>query len=119
MITIGNTSGIITVEGIDRDALQKEIFSFTLRATEEHEPNYYVEQNVTFIVLDVNDNAPTIIEPKLKILNLEFPEALITDIKETIKISDIDSVSNYKHFFTLNVYTSYFRRAKMQYTTSF
>lgn len=83
---------MITVEGIDRDALQQEIFPFTLRATEEHEPNFWIEQNVTFIVSDINDNPPTIIQPESKIVYLEIPEALITDIEDVIIIDDIDSV---------------------------
>lgn len=92
MITIDNITGVITCY-IDRDALKQEIFSFTLRATEAHEPNYYVEQDVTFLVEDVNDNSPTIKDPESKILNIVLPEALITDIENTILIDDIDSVS--------------------------
>lgn len=97
LFTIDNLTGTITVEGIDRDALQQEIFLFTLRATEEHEPNFYVEQDVTFIVSDINDNAPTITQPETKVLNLEFPEARITDIEDVITINDIDSVSCKPH----------------------
>lgn len=93
MIVIDNITGVITVEGIDRDALKQEIFVFTLRATEEHEPNFYVEQNVTFIVSDINDNKPTVIQPENRIFNITVPEALITDINDTILIDDIDSVS--------------------------
>lgn len=85
---------MITVSGIDRDALQQEIFSFTIRATEEHEPNFYTDQSVTFIVDDLNDNSPTIINPSSKTLDLKIPEALITDLDFTIDIIDIDSVSS-------------------------
>lgn len=93
---------MITVQGIDRDELKQEIFFFTIRATELNEPFYYTEQNVTFIVNDLNDNKPVITEPKSHILTLTIPEALITDINDTITINDIDSVS----FLTSRFYIS-------------
>lgn len=93
-ISIDKWEGIITVDGIDRDTLNQEIFFFTIVAEEQNLPNYNTTQEVTFIVDDVNDNSPIIIVPESKIFNITIPENLITDLNDPITINDRDSVSS-------------------------
>lgn len=79
--------------------MQTEIFTFLIFAQEVNEPKYSTNQSVTFVVRDVNDNAPTIIDPDDKILTITIPEALMTSLSEyTITVLDRDSVSMYRVF---------------------
>lgn len=92
MFSINQESGIIEIKPINRDALQREIFSIQLIAFEVPDPCWTTSQNATIIVNDVNDNDPII---TVNTTEISMPENTVTRVNLHINIEDMDQVTKY------------------------
>ncbi|CRL07387.1 CLUMA_CG020361, isoform A [Clunio marinus] len=90
LISIEETTGIIHVQPIDRDALKIEFYPFDIYAYKCNNDTSFVTNSATLIVDDVNDNSPEIFIPiEKKIIKLmensfntlfESTELIVDDI---------------------------------------
>lgn len=89
---VNSTTGVITINPIDRDALETEVFRFTIVAYETEDENSSISSTIIIIVEDINDHSPEISPEQLSITILE--ETFMTlEFNESIVISDPDLVS--------------------------
>ncbi|KAF5276238.1 hypothetical protein FQR65_LT04043 [Abscondita terminalis] len=84
---VGKESGIVKIEPINRDELQKELFSFNLIAYETNDETSFTPQSVTIVVEDKDDNKPVI---TLNTTNAKIDESRLTTLPINIRISDLD-----------------------------
>ncbi|XP_018321282.1 protocadherin Fat 4 isoform X3 [Agrilus planipennis] len=88
---IENKTGVITINPIDRDALDNSIYYFTIFAYEVPDPTWMINQSVTVIVNDVNDNIPVI---TMSPLSVSIEENKTLSLPINITINDIDTGNN-------------------------
>lgn len=91
-VSIDQTTGVITVTGIDRDAYDREMYTFTAIAKEVHDPHYTKNQSITFYVIDINDHSPYFYDPENHLLTFDIREELYTPLDDTVAVKDIDTV---------------------------
>lgn len=75
---------------MDRDALKKEIFDFSVYGCKASNKSSCCEQNIVIILNDINDHSP---EVTVKTKVLEINEEEFWEFTEPIVIDDIDLVS--------------------------
>ncbi|KAJ6639917.1 Cadherin-23 [Pseudolycoriella hygida] len=86
-ISVNETSGLISISEIDRDALKQEVFPFIVIAHKEDNETWAIRGDAVVIVDDVNDNYPKIeiVPNEIEILEntyltLELSEFIVNDI---------------------------------------
>ncbi|GAB0091829.1 fat-like cadherin-related tumor suppressor homolog [Sergentomyia squamirostris] len=88
LITIGEDTGVISVQPINRDLLKQEVFTFTIVALKAMNESWTIEAQAVLIVDDVNDNYPEI---DLTPFNVQIPESTYMQLPFTrFIINDID-----------------------------
>ncbi|KAF2879824.1 hypothetical protein ILUMI_26351 [Ignelater luminosus] len=91
LFSIDQENGIIQVKPINRDTLQREIFSIQLIAFEVPDPCWTTSQNATIIVNDINDNIPSI---TVNTTEIWMPENTVMRVHLHINIEDMDQGEN-------------------------
>ncbi|XP_059617696.1 cadherin-23-like [Phlebotomus argentipes] len=88
LVSIGEDSGVISVQAINRDELKQEVFTFTIIAYKANDENWLIDGQAVLIVNDLNDNYPEIfLTPE----TVEIPESTYTQLPfTTFLINDID-----------------------------
>ncbi|XP_015604477.1 protocadherin-like wing polarity protein stan isoform X2 [Cephus cinctus] len=81
---VNKTSGVITINPIDRDALAQEIFRFLIVAYEAEDEESAINSTVIIIVEDINDHSPEVSPTELAIeileetfMKLEFDDSIV------------------------------------------
>lgn len=89
---VDSSTGEITINPIDRDALATEVFRFTIVAYETEDVDSSINSTIIIIVEDINDHTPEISPDELTISILEETYMTLA-FDESIVITDPDLVS--------------------------
>lgn len=95
---VDEKSGVITINPIDRDELQKEIFRFVVFAYEVPEPTSNINATIIVVVEDDNDNSP-VIAPGALTIDIDEEKYTTLEFDPAIVISDPDLVYFLSCFF--------------------
>ena len=88
---VDSKTGIITINKIDRDELQKEVFRFMIIAYETLNLTSSINATIIVVVEDINDHSP-VISPDLLTIEIEEEKYNTLEFNPAIKIIDPDLV---------------------------